>query len=479
MDSRNWIGGEWYIPKGSAAPISNPSNIKEYVGIIHFSEAVDVRQASVAAQSALPNWSSLTYPKRAEYLSLAADALLSQLDELATLASKEVGKPINEMRGEIRRGIDILRYYAAEGMRTTGSVIPSTQASVLQYTSRVPLGIVGIITPWNFPVAIPIWKMAPALLCGNTIIWKPSELSSLTATRLAEIFSEAKLPLGVLNLVVGEGKTVGQALLDEAPLDGVSFTGSAATGRHVAISCAKRNIKYQTEMGGKNAAVVLNDADLSNTIPAIIGGAFRFAGQKCTATSRVIVHRDMYEQLLLGLASSVSKLVVGPAQNASSYLGPVVSAAQKNKVNTFVEHAHRQATIVQEGKITVDPESGHYVAPIVVSDVDVNDKLVQDEIFGPVISLLPADSFDEAVDLCNKTVYGLSASIFTNDLNKALKFMNQAKAGMVRVNLETSGVEYQSPFGGMKSSSSHSREQGTAALDFYSQIKTCAMFYGL
>jgi aldehyde dehydrogenase (NAD+) len=387
----------------------------------------------------------------------------------------EMGKPIMEMRGEVMRGVNLLRYYAAEGVRSNGSVIPASEVNVLQYTKRVPLGVVGIITPWNFPVAIPIWKIAPALICGNTVIWKPAEFGSLTASRLTEVFAEAQLPAGVLNLVIGKGRRIGDALLNQTELNGVSFTGSTATGLHVAECCAKRNIKYQTEMGGKNAAVVLKDANLEKAVPMIMSGAFRSAGQKCTATSRVIVEQAIFEPFVDALRKAVSAVKLAPALDPSAYLGPVASAGQYETVMSYVSMAREQADIVAEGEGFAEVNDGYFIRPLVAAGVDADHPLLQEEIFGPLVTVLQAEDFDESVELCNKTVFGLSASLFTQDLANGHRFLHEAQAGMVRVNQETAGVEYQAPFGGMKLSSSHTREQGQSALDFYSEVKTCAI----
>lgn len=478
MQTRNWIGGEWVVPKGGSAQVKSPSNVTEQIGVIMYSEAADMLQAGEAARGALPKWAGLTGGARGEYLYRTASVLEAHLDEVATLASSEMGKPITEMRGEVMRGVHLLRYYAGEGVRANGTVIPASAAQVLQYTKRVPLGVVGIITPWNFPVAIPIWKIAPALICGNTIVWKPAEIASLTATRLAELFAEAQLPPGVLNLVVGKGREVGNTLLEEVELDGLSFTGSTAIGQQVALTCTKRNIKFQTEMGGKNAAVVLRDADFSTTVPALISGAFRAAGQKCTATSRIIVDASIQEQLVAALSKAVSELHVGDALDPATYLGPVASSAQQQTVGSYVTLANQEAEIVALGKTDVDMSNGHYVLPVIATGVSADHPLIQEEIFGPVATLLTAQDIDEAIALCNKSIYGLTASVFTKDLSNAMRFLDEAQAGMVRVNLETAGVEYQAPFGGMKWSSSHTREQGQAALDFYSQVKTCAVYFG-
>jgi len=479
VETRNWIGGEWITPQGGTVAVWNPSDRSKQVGVVNLSESSNMIDAGTAAHQALPSWAGLTGSRRGEHLFKMALLLEQKLEEVATLASSEMGKPISEMRGEVMRGVHILRYYAGEGVRAIGSVIPATENQTLQYTKRIPLGVVGLITPWNFPVAIPIWKMAPALISGNTVIWKPAEIASLTATKVTEIFAEAGLPGGVLNLVVGKGRIVGQVLLEEVALDGVSFTGSTSTGQQIAVSCAKRNIKFQTEMGGKNAAIILRDADLSKAVPALISGAFRSAGQKCTATSRIIAERAIFDPLSEALNQAVSSLRIGSALDPASYLGPVASQDQQDKVMSYVKMA-KQGQIIAEGAAAtaVNTAGGHYVMPLIVSGFAADHPLVQEEIFGPVTTLLPADDFEHSLALCNQTVYGLTASVFTQDLSKGLRFLDEAQAGMVRINQETAGVEYQAPFGGMKWSSSHTREQGQAAVDFYSQVKTCAVYYG-
>nr|WP_306220718.1 aldehyde dehydrogenase family protein [Cohnella sp. WQ 127256] len=477
VNSQNWIGGQWSTPNAGEIVIKNPSKVKEDVGVLHLSDASHVIQAEQAARKAYASWSHLTGAARAEYLYKMAAALEARLVEVATLASLEMGKPITEMRGEVMRGVNLLRYYAAEGVRSNGVVIPSSEVNVLQYTKRVPLGVVGIITPWNFPVAIPIWKIAPALICGNTIIWKPAEFASLTASRLVEIFASVELPAGVLNLVIGKGSKIGDVLLEQIPLNAVSFTGSTSTGTRVAEICARRNIKYQTEMGGKNAAIVLNDANLEKTIPMIMSGAFRSAGQKCTATSRVIVEDGIYEAFVEALQKAVSAIKLAPALDPTAYLGPVASASQYKTVMSYVTLAREQAQIIAEGPSPAEAMEGHYISPLITAGVDVDHPLIQEEIFGPVVTLLKASDFDETIALCNRTIFGLSASLFTQNLVYAHRFLDEAQAGMVRVNQETAGVEYQAPFGGMKLSSSHTREQGQAALDFYTEIKTCAVSY--
>ncbi|GIO08446.1 putative aldehyde dehydrogenase YcbD [Brevibacillus reuszeri] len=477
MQSKNWIGGEWITPSGKEVTVKNPSRLTEEVGVLHLSDRSHVLAAQQAARSAQKYWAELTGAARGEILFQMASALEKHADDLASLASREMGKQIGEMRGEVMRGVNLLRYYAGEGMRANGNLIPSADTNVLQYSRRVPLGVVAVITPWNFPVAIPIWKIAPALICGNSVIWKPAENGSLTATRLAEIFAETKLPAGVLNLVIGKGREIGNVLTAEADIDAVSFTGSSDTGKQIAVACAGRNIKYQTEMGGKNAAVVLADADLDKTVPILLSGAFRSAGQKCTATSRIIVEKAIYQPLVERLQTAMASCRVGEASDSAAYLGPVASAAQYETVNKYVSLASEQARLVAESPAVDAADQGYFIRPMIVEGVGADHALVQEEVFGPLAVMLAADNFDQAIELCNQTVYGLSASLFTRDLASAHRFLDLAQAGMVRVNQETAGVEYQAPFGGMKLSSSHTREQGQAALEFYSEIKTCAIKY--
>ncbi|GIO60102.1 aldehyde dehydrogenase family protein [Paenibacillus cineris] len=477
VHSRNWVGGEWITPASDELAVKNPSNIHEEIGVLHLSDASHIAQAEQAARAAYRSWSRLTGAARGEHLYRMAAALESASADVARLASMEMGKPITEMQGEVIRGVNLLRYYAAEGVRSNGVVIPASEPNVLQHTKKVPLGVVGVITPWNFPVAIPLWKIAPALICGNTVVWKPAENASLTATLLCEVFSAAALPPGVLNLVVGKGSRIGDALLEQIPLDAVSFTGSTATGTRIAQICAKRNIKYQTEMGGKNAAVILNDADLEKTVPMIVSGAYRSAGQKCTATSRIIIESGIYDTFVVAMKKAIDGIKLAPSLDPSAYLGPVASASQYETVRSYVKLAREQAEIVAEGRSAEVKEEGYYIPPIAAAGVDPGHPLIQEEIFGPVTVMMKAADFDEAIALCNQSLYGLSASLFTRDLAYAHRFLDEAQAGMVRVNQETAGVEYQSPFGGLKLSSSHSREQGQAALDFYTELKTCAIRY--
>jgi acyl-CoA reductase-like NAD-dependent aldehyde dehydrogenase len=476
VETRNWIGGEWSTPSAGEVQVRNPSMITETVGTLRLSSGKELLQAVDAARRIWRVWGRMTGAARGECLYRMSLLLEKHAEEVAKLASREMGKPIVEMRGEVTRGVQLLRYYAAEGVRGIGDVIPSTQPNVMQYSKRVPLGVVAIITPWNFPVAIPIWKIAPALICGNTVVWKPAEFASLTAAKLVEIFAEAGLPPGTLNLVIGKGSVLGSTMLEEACIDALSFTGSTATGLMIGSACAARNIKYQTEMGGKNAAVVLKDANVATAVNAVLSGAFRSAGQKCTATSRIIVEQPIYDEFVQELATVAGQLQVRNALDERAYLGPVASEEQYRTVMQYVELAITDSRTLAVAA-TPDATEGYYVPPRIVEGVGPDHPLVQEEIFGPLVTVLPAQDVDEAIELANRTVFGLSASVFTTNLGSSFRFLEEMDAGLVRVNQETAGVEYQAPFGGMKGSSSHTREQGQSALEFYSAIKTCSIQY--
>ncbi|QJD87810.1 aldehyde dehydrogenase family protein [Cohnella herbarum] len=476
METRNWIGGEWSTPNAGEVSVRNPSELTETVGTLKLSSGAELLQAVDAARRVWRIWGKMTGAARGECLYRMSLLLERNSEDVARLASREMGKPIVEMRGEVARGVQLLRYYAAEGVRAIGDVIPSTQPNVMQYAKRVPLGVVAIVTPWNFPVAIPIWKLAPALICGNTVVWKPAEFASLTAAKLAELFSEAGLPPGTLNLVIGKGSVLGRTLLEEASIDGLSFTGSTATGMMIGAACAARNVKYQTEMGGKNAAVVLKDANVTMAVNAVLSGAFRSAGQKCTATSRIIVEKPVYDEFVQQLSTAMLQLQVRNALDERAYLGPVASAEQFRTVMAYVEQAKADGRTLAAVEAP-DSELGYYIAPRIIEGVDPEHALVQEEVFGPLAVVLPAEDVDEAIELANRTVFGLSASVFTTNLANAFRFLDEMDAGLVRVNQETAGVEYQAPFGGMKGSSSHTREQGQSALEFYSAVKTCSIQY--
>jgi aldehyde dehydrogenase (NAD+) len=407
----------------------------------------------------------------------AADILESRVDEVARGLMREEGKSLPEAKGETLRGVTILRYCAAQTMLPDGDVIPSAGAATFLYTRRIPVGVCALITPWNFPIAIPIWKAAPALAFGNTVVLKPSELAPLTAFNIAGVFEEAGLPPGVFNVIFGQGARFGETLTTHAGVSAVSFTGSVKTGKVIAAQAVGAGKKYQLEMGGKNAAVVLADADIDQAVNLTIQGAFKSAGEKCTATSRAILHADIYDEFSRRLVEKTKALKVGPGDDVSAYLGPVISEQARTNILAAVDEARRAGTQMLCGGPLDDPAltNGFYVAPTVFGDVSPDSRIAREEVFGPVLCLMRATTFDHAVALLNGVEYGLSASLFTRDLNAAMQFAERAQAGMIRINGETAGVEPQAPFGGTKASSSWSREQGLAARDFFTQTKTISV----
>lgn len=472
----NWIGGEW-VPSssGETREIRNPSNVDDVVGVVAWSTPDDVAAAVQAAQDAFRSWKNLPGPSRARFLSKAAKILAARLEETAQLLSREQGKPIGEARGEVQRGVDLLEYYAGEGWRSIGEVIPSAAPDTFMYTVREPLGVVGVITPWNFPLAIPLWKSCPALIYGNTVVFKPAADAPLTGLVVAEIFAEAGLPPGVFNVVTGSGSQLGDALINQDAVKAVTFTGSDVVGAHIAKLATARGIKYQLEMGGKNAAIVLADADLDKAADIVISGAMRFAGQKCTATSRAIVERSVMEAFTEKVVERAKSLAIRPATDDEAYLGPVVNQSQREKILSYIEAGKAgEGRLVCGGGIPQGElyEKGYFVEPTVFVDVRPDAKIAQEEIFGPVLALVPADDARQAIEIANNVPYGLSASLFTNDLTAAMRYVRDIEVGMVRVNAETAGVELQAPFGGYKASSSYSREQGRAAIEFFTQTKT-------
>lgn len=470
---RSYIGGQW---RASASPESvpdrNPSDAGDLIGRVPAGAAADAEAAAMAAGEAGAAWRALTGPARGEHLYRWSGALADRQEEIAQAMAREVGKPISEARGEAARGVAILRYYAGEAVRPCGEVIPGQVAGALQFTLREPLGVVALITPWNFPLAIPLWKAAPALAFGNTVVLKPAEASSSTAVLLAETAAAAGLPAGVFNVLLGSGSVLGGPLLGHERVRAMSFTGSAEVGARVAAACAARNIRFQTEMGGKNVAIVLADADLDLAASLIASGAMRFAGQKCTATSRTVVAREVAEPFLAKLRDRVEALPLGPVTDPAAAVGPLISESARELVSRALAESsgRRVCGGTRPGESPFD--RGYFLAPAVVAEVEPESRLAQEELFGPVLAVLGARDREEAFALANRSRYGLSASLFTNDLKSALAYIPRIEAGLVRVNGDTTGVDPHAPFGGLKGSSSGSREQGPAAREFYTEIKT-------
>jgi alpha-ketoglutaric semialdehyde dehydrogenase len=472
----NLINGEWKVSEsGDVQPSLNPADRDEIVGYVQMSTKEEADKAVVAAKEAQKAWRKLAGSERGAFLYKAADILERRTDEIAECMTREMGKTFPEAKGETARGVALLRYYAGEGMRKVGDVIPSTDSNALMFTSRVPLGVVGVITPWNFPVAIPIWKMAPALIYGNTVVLKPAQEAAVTAAKVIECFEEAGLPKGVVNFVTGSGSIIGQALTDHPDVNGITFTGSNSVGKAIGQAALARGAKYQLEMGGKNPVIVAADADLDLAVEATISGAFRSTGQKCTATSRVIVEAEVFEDFKDRLVAKTKEITIGNGLIDGIWLGPCASEGQMKTVLSYIEKGKQEGARLLTGGSQLteeDLEKGYFVEPTIFDNVTSDMTIAQEEIFGPVIVLIQVNTLEDGLAIANDVQYGLSASIFTRNISSMLSFIEEMEAGLVRINAESAGVELQAPFGGMKQSSSHSREQGEAAKEFFTSIKT-------
>lgn len=472
----NYINGEWHSSDtGKTSESFNPSNKDEVLGSFQLSSSNDLDNAVEAAKAGQKVWRKLSGTARGDFLYKVASVLESKIEYVAEAMTKEMGKTFTEAKGETARGVAILRYYAGEGMRPVGDVIPSSDSEALMFTNRVPLGVIGVITPWNFPVAIPIWKMAPALIYGNSVVLKPASDTAVTAARVVECFHEAGMPAGVINMVTGSGSVIGQGLAEHPGVDGITFTGSNAVGKQIGRAALDRGIKYQLEMGGKNPVIVANDADLDLAVDATISGGLKSTGQKCTATSRVIVQSGVYETFREKLVKKVAEITVGDGMENDNWMGPVASENQLNNVLSYIEKGIAEgAELLHGGNQLTDgaKSNGYFIEPTVFDNVTSDMTIAREEIFGPVLALMKVDTMEQALEIANDSEYGLSASIFTTNIGNMLEFINDMEAGLVRVNAESAGVELQAPFGGMKQSSSHSREQGRAAIEFFTSIKT-------
>jgi acyl-CoA reductase-like NAD-dependent aldehyde dehydrogenase len=476
----NLISGQWQASAtGRTFENRNPADTDDLVGTFPESSADDVAAAVAAARAAQPAWAAMPAPKRGDVFYRAANLLEARADEIAREMTREEGKTLPEARGEVGRTINILRYYGGEGARLYGRVIPSERDRVFMHTLRAPLGVVGAITPWNFPIAIPAWKCCPALVSGNAVVLKPSELAPLCATRLAEFLVEAGLPAGVLNVVHGKGEA-GAAVVAHEHVRAVSFTGSEATGGKVAEVCGKRKARVQLEMGGKNPTIVLADADLDEAAGIVLNAAFGSTGQRCTATSRAIVERSVVDAFSERLVTKAKAMRVGPGLESGIDVGPSINAPHADRVVSEVAAAASAGARVLTGgaRLTAGALArGHFVEPTVLGDVTPQMTIAQEEVFGPVCAILPADDFEQALTLANDVRFGLSATICTRSLSHALQFAQRIEAGLVMVNLPSAGVEYQVAFGGSKASSLGPREQGPEAIDFYTTLKTVYMKY--
>jgi alpha-ketoglutaric semialdehyde dehydrogenase len=449
----------------------NPAAPEEHVATVSLAGPELAAEAVEAAAAAFAAWRDTPPPARGDVLRHAADLVDERADAIGRDLAREEGKTLPEAVGETRRAAAILRYYAGQTLEPDGETYPSHSPLTFLYARREPLGVVLAITPWNFPIAIPAWKIAPAIAFGNTVVWKPAEIVPLTSTHFATALSDAGLPDGVLNLVLGRGSVVGDTLVGHERVDAVTFTGSNPVGRALQLKATEAGKKVQLELGGKNPAVVLADADLELAAEQVARGAFLSAGQKCTATSRVIVERPVLEELGERVAALARSWPLGDPLAETTKIGPLSSQSQLDTVSGYLDLAEREAARVLAGGGRPNG-SGYFVEPTVLADLPANSRVVREEIFGPVAVLLPASSYEEAVALANDTPFGLTAALFTRDLSKALRFAREIRAGVVKVNQESAGLEFQVPFGGMRGSSSGSREQGKVARDFFTQWKT-------
>jgi aldehyde dehydrogenase (NAD+) len=458
----------------------NPANTDEVVGLFQDSGPEDVRVAFDAASHAQPAWAAVPPPRRGEYLFKAAEILESRLAEIAEEMTREEGKTLPESKGEVKRAINIFRYFGGEGARAFSYQIPSERENVFCYTLRKPLGVVGLITPWNFPSAIPAWKMAPALVAGNAVVIKPASLAPLSAYRLVEALHETGIPLGVLNYVTGGGASVGNAILEQSALRALSFTGSCEVGNQLHRKMGGSKVRLQLEMGGKNPTVVLQDANLDYAADILVNGAFFSTGQKCTACSRAIIEKPVYEPLVEKLIAKTRPLKVGNGLEPGIDIGPAVDLYQLETDLKYIDIARKEGARLLCGGTRLTGgifDKGYFVEPTLFADVTPEMRIAREEVFGPVLALMVANDFEDALRLANCVKFGLSASIVSRDLTRVHQFINRIEAGLITVNLPTAGVEYQLPFGGTKESSFGMREQGPLALDFYTETRTVYLKY--
>jgi aldehyde dehydrogenase (NAD+) len=473
LEVRNYIRGEWIsVRQGREIEVRNPADEDEIIGKGFLASQREAEAAIAAASEALPAWSRMPAPKRGEIVERAADLLRAEQDDVARLLTREEGKTFADSKGEIYRAYNVLNYTAGQSRRMGGVTIPSELPRNFAYTMRQPLGVVALITPWNFPVCIPAWKIAPALVGGNTVVFKPSSTTPLTAARLVEIFERAGLPPGVMNLLLGSSADVGDLLMRDRRIRGISFTGSSENGTQIYTGCASRGIKAQCEMGGKNPVIVLEDADLNLAADGIVSGAFGSTGQRCTATSRAILQDSIADDLVARMRDRVSKWKLGNGLDSDVQMGPLVSAQQLKTVEQYIEIGKREgAKLVTGGGKPSGLPRGFFIEPTIFDNVRPEYRIAREEIFGPVLSVIRAKTYEQAVEFANMSEYGLTSSIYTNDAGRIFDFCERIETGMVHVNSPTVGGEAQIPFGGMKSSGIGEREQGPSALDFYTDVK--------
>ena len=468
----NYIDGQWVTGKNYQANI-NPSDLADVIGEYAQADAAQVEAAVTAARKAFPAWSTSGIQARADALEKVGLEILARREELGALLAREEGKTLPEAIGEVARAGNIFKFFAGECLRQAGETLQSVRPGVSVEVTREPLGVIGLITPWNFPIAIPAWKIAPALAYGNCVVIKPADLVPGCAWAIAEIISRAGFPAGVFNLVMGKGREVGEAIVNDKRVDGVSFTGSVGVGRGIAATCVGRHAKVQLEMGGKNPQIILDDADLNTAVELATQSAFYSTGQRCTASSRIIVTEGIYDRFVEAMIERIKKIKVGSALEQGVDVGPVVSEAQLEQDLRYIEIGKEEgARLACGGERVKCGTEGYFLAPTLFVDSTADMRISREEIFGPVANVVRVKDYDEALAMANDTEFGLSAGICTTSLKYANHFKRHSQAGMVMINLPTAGVDYHVPFGGRKGSSYGPREQGRYAQEFYTTVKT-------
>lgn len=468
---QNLIAGEWVGGDGIAN--INPSDTNDVVGTYARATADDTKTAIAAAKAAFPAWSRSGILERHAILRKTADEILARKDELGRLLSREEGKTLAEGIGETIRASQIFDFFAGECLRLAGEVLPSARPGIGVEVTREPVGVVGIITPWNFPIAIPAWKIAPALCYGNTIVFKPADLVPGCSWAIVDILHRAGLPKGVLNLVMGKGSVVGQTILDSADVNAVTFTGSTGTGKRVAAASIEHNRRFQLEMGGKNPVVVLDDADLNVAVESVVNSAFFSTGQRCTASSRIIVTEGIHDKFVAAAIEKLKTVTVDNALKQGTHIGPVVDESQLKQDMDYIEIGRKEGAKLAFGGERLNRETpGFYLQPALFTEATNQMRISREEIFGPVASVIRVKDYEEALATANDTNFGLSSGICTTSLKYATHFKRNSEAGMVMVNLPTAGVDFHVPFGGRKGSSFGPREQGRYAAEFYTTVKT-------
>ena len=472
---KNLIGGEW-VEGPKVSRNINPSDTRDVIGEYAQADAAQTKQAIEAAYGAFPAWSLTTPQQRFDILDAAGSEILARKAELGELLAREEGKTLPEAIGEVTRAGNIFKFFAGEALRPGGEVMPSVRPGVGVEITREPLGVIGLITPWNFPIAIPAWKIAPALAHGCCVVFKPAELVPGSAWALAEILSRSGLPGGVFNLVMGRGSEVGATLLADERVAGISFTGSVPTGRKVAEACISRMAKFQLEMGGKNPMIVLDDADLNVAVNCAIQSGYFSTGQRCTASSRLIVTEGIHDRFVAAMVERMKTLKIDDARKAGTDIGPVVDQSQLGHDLEYVAIAQAEGARLAHGGAAQstgsDGQPGFYMQPALITETAADMRINREEVFGPVVSVMRAKNYEEALHLANDTPFGLASGIATTSLKHATHFKRHAQAGMVMVNLPTAGVDYHVPFGGRKGSSYGPREQGRYAAEFFTTVKT-------